>query len=49
MAEQHLCNRVMYELTVAVVMASGVVLMAGMVKSVARAADDMPDTCIVAL
>lgn len=49
MAEQHLCNRIMYELTVAVVMASGVVLMAGMVKPVARAAQDMPDTCIVAL
>lgn len=49
MAEQHLCNRVMYDLTIAVVMASGVVPMVGMVKLVARAADDMPDTCIVAL
>ena len=39
----------MYELTVGGVMERGVVPMAGMVKPVARAADDMPDTCIVAL
>ena len=49
MAEQHLFNRIMYELTVAVVMASGVVLMAGMVEPVARAAQDMTDTCMLAL